>query len=187
MALIGKEIKPFKADAYHNGEFINVSDEDLKGKWNVIMFYPADFTSVCNSELEDLQSNYENLKSLGVQAYSVSTDSHFTHKALHDSSEEMGKIAYPMIGDPSHILSRNFDVLDEEAGHANRATFIIDPDGVIQGIEISAGNIGRDTDALINKIKAAQFVRENPNQACPAKWKPEDELEKPNLDLAGKI
>ena len=187
MSLIGTEVKPFKANAYHNGEFIEVTEEDLKDKWSVVAFYPADFTFVCPTELEDLQNNYETLKSLGVEIYSVSTDTHFTHKAWHDSSETIGKITYPMIGDPSHLISRNFEVLIEEDGQADRGTFIIDPDGIIQSVEINAGNIGRDADILVNKIKAAQYVRENPNEVCPAKWKEGGETLKPGLDLVGKI
>lgn len=187
MSLIGTEVKPFKAQAYHNGNFVEVTEADFKGKWSVVCFYPADFTFVCPTELEDLQDNYETLKSLGVEVYSVSTDTHFTHKAWHDSSETIKKITYVMIGDPSHTLSRNFDVLIEADGLADRGTFIIDPDGVIQTVEINAGNIGRDANALINKIKAAQYVRNNPGEVCPAKWKEGSQTLKPSLDLVGKI
>lgn len=187
MSLIGTEIKPFNANAYRNGEFVEVTNEDLKGKWSVVVFYPADFTFVCPTELEDLQNNYETLKSLGAEVYSVSTDTHFTHKAWHDTSEAIGKITYTMIGDPSHVISRNFDVLIEEAGQADRGTFIIDPDGIIQSIEINAGNIGRNADIIVSKIKAAQYVRENPNEVCPAKWQDGAETLKPGLDLVGKI
>ena len=187
MSLVGTTVLPFKANAYHNGKFIQVSDEDLKGKWSVVCFYPADFTFVCPTELEDLQNNYEALKALGAEVYSVSTDTHFTHKAWHDSSEAIGKITYIMIGDPSHAISRNFDVLIEEEGQADRGTFIIDPDGVIQSVEINAGNIGRDADILVSKIKAAQYVRNNPNEVCPAKWKEGATTLKPSLDLVGKI
>lgn len=187
MSLIGTEVKPFKAQAFHNGKFIEVTEADFKGKWSVVFFYPADFTFVCPTELEDLQNNYETLKSLGVEVYAVSTDTHYTHKAWHDSSETVGKITYVMIGDPSHTLSRNFDVLIEEEGVADRGTFIIDPDGVIQAVEINAGNIGRDANVLINKIKAAQYVRNNPDEVCPAKWKEGSATLKPSLDLVGKI
>ncbi|HCW05286.1 MAG TPA: peroxiredoxin [Clostridium sp.] len=187
MSLVGTEVKPFKASAYHNGEFIEVTEADFKGKWSVVCFYPADFTFVCPTELEDLQNNYAALKELGVEVYSVSTDTHFTHKAWHDSSETIGKITYVMIGDPSHVISRNFDVLIEEEGVADRGTFIIDPDGIIQSVEINAGNIGRDASALITKIKAAQYVRNNPGEVCPAKWKEGAATLKPSLDLVGKI
>jgi NADH-dependent peroxiredoxin subunit C len=187
MSLIGKEVQPFKAQAYHNGKFVEVTEADFKGKWSVVCFYPADFTFVCPTELEDLQNNYEELKKLGVEVYSVSTDTHFTHKAWHDSSEAIRKITYVMIGDPSHVLSRNFDVLIESDGLADRGTFIIDPDGVVQAVEINAGGIGRDASILVNKIKAAQYVRNNPGEVCPAKWKEGSATLKPSLDLVGKI
>ncbi len=187
MSLIGTEVKPFKAQAYHNGKFVEVTEADFKGKWSVLCFYPADFTFVCPTELEDLQNQYETLKELGVEVYSVSTDTHFTHKAWHDSSESIGKITYIMIGDPSHTLSRNFEVLIEAQGLADRGTFIIDPDGIVQAVEINAGGIGRDASTLINKIKAAQYVRNNPKEVCPAKWKEGSATLKPSLDLVGKI
>lgn len=187
MSLIGKEVIPFKAQAYQNGKFIEVSEENLKGNWNIICFYPADFTFVCPTELEDLQNSYDELKKLGTEVYSVSTDTHYTHKAWHDSSETINKITYAMIGDPSHALSRNFDVLIEEDGLADRGTFIIDPDGVIQSVEINAGSIGRDAEILVSKIKAAQYVRNNPGEVCPAKWKEGGKTLKPSLDLVGKI
>ncbi|KOP65430.1 alkyl hydroperoxide reductase subunit C [Paenibacillus solani] len=187
MALIGTEVLPFRASAFHNGDFIEVTEENFKGKWSVVCFYPADFTFVCPTELEDLQDQYATLKDLGVEVYSVSTDSHFVHKAWHDSSEAIGKVTYIMIGDPSHTISRNFDVLIEADGMANRATFIIDPDGIIQTVEITADGIGRDASTLIDKIKAAQYVRNHPGEVCPAKWKEGAETLKPSLDLVGKI
>ncbi|MBS4210227.1 alkyl hydroperoxide reductase subunit C [Bacillus sp. FJAT-50079] len=189
MSLIGKEIQPFAASAYHSGkgEFIDVTDENLKGQWSVVCFYPADFTFVCPTELGDLQDHYWTLKDLGVEVYSVSTDTHFTHKAWHDHSEAISKLEYIMIGDPSQKISRNFDVLDEETGLADRGTFIIDPDGVVQAVEINAGGIGRDASTLVGKIKAAQYVRNNPGEVCPAKWEEGSETLKPSLDLVGKI
>ena len=187
MALIGKEIATFNAKAFHKGEFIDVSSENFKGQWSVVCFYPADFTFVCPTELEDLQNEYATLKSLGVEVYSVSTDTHFTHKAWHDTSDTIGKIEYIMIGDPSHTISKAFDVLNEEDGLAERGTFIIDPDGIVQALEINAGGIGRDASTLVNKIKAAQYVRNNPGEVCPAKWQEGGETLKPSLDLVGKI
>ncbi|WP_088809285.1 MULTISPECIES: alkyl hydroperoxide reductase subunit C [Listeria] len=187
MSLIGKEIEEFTAKAFHQGEFIDVSSENFKGKWSVVCFYPADFTFVCPTELEDLQDQYKTLQDLDVEVYSVSTDTHFTHKAWHDSSDAIGKIEYIMIGDPSHTISNIFDVLDEEEGLANRGTFIIDPDGVVQAVEINADGIGRDASTLIDKIRAGQYVRNNPGEVCPAKWKEGAETLKPSLDLVGKI
>lgn len=187
MSLIGNTVLPFNAQAYHNGKFISVSDENFKGKWSVVCFYPADFTFVCPTELEDLQNQYKTLQDLGVEVYSVSTDTHFTHKAWHETSPAIGKIEYIMIGDPNHTISLNFDVLDEEEGLAQRGTFIIDPDGVVQAMEINAGGIGRDASTLINKIKAAQYVRKNPGEVCPAKWEEGSDTLKPSFDLVGKI
>ncbi|TFH85034.1 peroxiredoxin [Billgrantia azerbaijanica] len=187
MSLINTEVKPFTATAFHNGEFIDVSEESLKGKWSVFFFYPADFTFICPTELGDLADNYAEFQKLGVEIYSVSTDTHFTHKAWHDSSETVGKLQFPMLADPTLQISRNFEVLIEESGLAERGTFVIDPDGKIQIVEINAGNIGRNAEELLRKVKAAQYVRENPNEVCPAKWKEGEETLAPSLDLVGKI
>ncbi|MCK5873413.1 MAG: peroxiredoxin [Alcanivoracaceae bacterium] len=185
--LINTEVKPFKATAYHNGKFIDVSDADLKGKWSVVFFYPADFTFVCPTELGDLADNYAEFKKMGVEIYSVSTDTHFTHKAWHDTSDTIKKIQYPMIGDPTGLISRNFEVMIEEAGLAERGTFVIDPAGKIQIIEVNAGGIGRDASELLRKVKAAQYVAAHPGEVCPAKWKEGEATLAPSLDLVGKI
>jgi peroxiredoxin len=186
MSLIGKEMVEFTADAYQNGEFIQVSSEDLKGKWNIFCFYPADFSFVCPTELEDLQNQYDQLKELGVDVFSVSTDTHFVHKAWHDDSEAISTIKYAMIGDPAHVLSEGFQVLGED-GLAERGTFIVDPDGIIQTMEVNAGGIGRDASGLVDKVRAAQYVRSHPGEVCPAKWKEGEETLTPSLDLVGKI
>lgn len=187
MTSINSVVKPFNAQAYHQGEFIPVSDTDLRGKWSVVFFYPADFTFVCPTELGDLADNYAEFQRMGVEIYSVSTDTHFTHKAWHDSSETIGKIQYPMIGDPTGTITRNFGVMIEEAGLADRGTFVIDPEGKIQIIEINAGGIGRDASELLRKVKAAQYVAAHPGEVCPAKWKEGEATLAPSLDLVGKI
>ncbi len=187
MSLVGKEVESFQATAFHQGEFIDVSEESFKGHWSIVCFYPADFSFVCPTELEDLQNQYDELKKLDTEVYSVSTDTHFVHKAWHEASDAISKVEYIMIGDPSQQISRNFDVLREDEGLADRGTFIIDPDGVIQAAEINADGIGRDASTLINKIKAAQYVRENPDEVCPAKWEENAKTLKPSLDLVGKI
>ena len=186
-SLINTEIKPFKATAFHNGQFIDVSDADLKGKWSIVFFYPADFTFVCPTELGDLADSYEELQKMGVEVYSVSTDTHFTHKAWHDASDTIQKIKFPMVGDPTGAITRNFGVMIEEVGLAERGTFVIDPDGKIQIIEINAGGIGRDASELLRKVKAAQYVATHPGEVCPAKWQEGESTLAPSLDLVGKI
>jgi len=187
MSLINTDIKPFKAQAFKDGKFVTVTDSDLKGKWSVVFFYPADFTFVCPTELEDLADNYAEFQKLGVEIYSVSTDTHFAHKAWHDTSPAIKKIKYTMVGDPTLAISRNFDVLIEEAGLADRGTFVIDPSGKIQIVEITAGGIGRDALELLRKVKAAQYVASHPGEVCPAKWKEGEKTLAPSLDLVGKI
>jgi peroxiredoxin len=187
MSLIGSEIKPFKATAFHAGKFVEVTEATLKGKWSVFFFYPADFTFVCPTELEDLATNYAAFKAIGVEIYGVSTDTHFAHKAWHDTSPAIGKIEYPLVGDPTLTLSRNFDVLIEEAGLADRGTFVIDPDGKIQIVEINAGGVGRNALELLRKVKAAQYVAAHPGEVCPAKWEEGQKTLAPSLDLVGKI
>ena len=187
MSIIGKQLPEFTLDAFKKPELVKVSTADVLGKWSVFVFYPADFTFVCPTELGDMADKYSEFQKVGVEVYSVSTDTHFTHKAWHDTSEAIKKITYFMIGDPSHVLSRNFEVLIEDKGLADRGSFIIDPDGVVQALEINAGGIGRDASALFNKIKAAQYIRKNPNEVCPAKWHEGSATLKPSLDLVGKI
>jgi len=152
-----------------------------------VFFYPADFTFVCPTELGDLADHYDTFKSLGVEIYSVSTDTHFTHKAWHDTSETIGKIRFPMIGDPTGAITRNFGVMIEEAGLAERGTFVLDPQGRIQIVEINAGGIGRDASELLRKVQAAQYVASHPGEVCPAKWKEGAATLAPSLDLVGKI
>jgi peroxiredoxin (alkyl hydroperoxide reductase subunit C) len=187
MALINSEITPFTAKAYKSGEFVDVSDADLRGSWSVVFFYPADFTFVCPTELGDLADHYADLKALGVEVYAVSTDTHFTHKAWHDTSDTIAKIDYFMVGDPTTQISRNFEVLREGEGLADRGTFVIDPDGVIQVMEITCEGVGRNAAELVRKVKAAQYVRNHPGEVCPAKWEEGDDTLAPGLDLVGKI
>ena len=187
MSIINTEIKDFKATAFHNGKFVPVSAADLKGKWSIFFFYPADFTFVCPTELGDLADVYPEFQKLGVECYSVSTDTHFTHKAWHDTSYTIKKITYPMIGDPTGAITRNFDVMIEEEGLALRGTFVVNPEGVIKVAEIHDLGIGRDAKELLRKVQAAQYVATHPGEVCPAKWTPGDATLAPSLDLVGKI
>lgn len=186
MSLINTEIKPFQATAFKAGEFVDVSDADVKGKWAVFFFYPADFTFVCPTELGDMADKYEELQKMGVEVFGVSTDTHFVHKAWHDASETIGKIKYYMVGDPKGEITRNFDNM-REMGLADRGTFLVDPDGVIQYIEVTPEGVGRSATELVRKIKAAQYVRAHPGEVCPAKWEEGEKTLAPSLDLVGKI
>ena len=187
MALINTEIKPFSATAYKDGKFVDITDADVRGKWAVFFFYPADFTFVCPNELEDLADNYETFQKLGVEIFAVSTDTHFTHKAWHDTSPAIGKIKFYMVGDQAGTLTNNFDVMRPGVGLADRGTFVVDPDGVIQVMEITSEGVGRNAAELIRKIKAAQYVRNHPGEVCPAKWEEGEKTLAPSLDLVGKI
>jgi peroxiredoxin len=187
MSIINSTIKPFKAQAFHDGKFVEVSDQSIRGTWSVFVFYPADFTFVCPTELEDLADHYAEFQKLGVQVYGVSTDTHFAHKAWHDTSEAIKKVKYPLVGDPTATLARNFDVLIEEEGLALRGSFVIDPEGRVKLCEIHDNGIGRDAKELLRKVKAAQYVASHPGEVCPAKWQEGSKTLKPSLDLVGKI
>jgi peroxiredoxin (alkyl hydroperoxide reductase subunit C) len=186
-SLINSEIKPFTATAFKGGEFVDVSSDDLKGKWSVVFFYPADFTFVCPTELGDLADYYAELQGMGVEVYAVSTDTHFTHKAWHDASDTIKKIEYFMVGDPTGAISRNFDVMIEEEGLALRGTFVINPEGEIKVAEIHDLGIGRSAKELVRKVQAAQYVATHDGEVCPAAWTPGEETLAPSLDLVGKI
>lgn len=186
MSLIGKKVSEFSVQAYHNGAFKEVTHKDLEGKWNVFVFYPADFTFVCPTELEDLQNHYEAFKKEGAEVYSVSCDTHFVHKAWHDTSERIKKVEYPMLADPTGKLARDFEVMIEEEGLALRGSFIINPEGVIVAYEVHDNGIGREAGELLRKLQAAKFVAEH-GEVCPAKWKPGSDTIKPTIDLVGKL
>lgn len=187
MSLINTEIKPFKASAYQNGEFIEVTDATLKGKWSVLIFMPAAFTFNCPTEVEDAANNYAEFQKAGAEVYIVTTDTHFSHKVWHETSPAVGKAQFPLVGDPTHQLTRAFGVHIEEEGLALRGTFIINPEGVIKTLEIHDNAIARDVSESLRKLKAAQFVAANPGQVCPAKWKEGAQTIAPSLDLVGKI
>jgi peroxiredoxin len=185
--IINTQIEDFKVQAFHEGAFKTVTKNDLLGKWSIFFFYPADFTFVCPTELGDMADKYAEFKKLGVEVYSVSTDTHFSHKAWHDASETIKKIRFPMLADPTGHLSRAFGVHIEEEGLAYRGTFVVNPEGLIKIAEMHDNGIGRNADELLRKVQAAQFVSTHPGEVCPAKWKPGAETLKPGLNLVGKI
>lgn len=187
MPLINKEVADFSAQAYVNDEFKTITKADILGKWSVFFFYPADFTFVCPTELEDLQMKYAEFQKAGCEVYSVSCDTHFVHKAWHDNSESIGKITYPMLADPTQALARDFEVLIEDQGIAERGSFIVNPEGKIVVYEVNAGNVGRNAEELFRKLQASQFVAEHGDQVCPARWTPGAATLKPGIDLVGAL
>ena len=187
MSQIGREIGDFTVQAFQNDDFKTVTKADVLGHWSLFFFYPADFTFVCPTELEELAENYDAFKAEGAEIYSVSTDTHFVHKAWHDESERIKKVQYPMLADPAHVLARDFDVLIEADGIAERGAFIVDPEGKVQVYEVTAGGIGRNAKELLRLLQAAKFVAEHGDQVCPAKWQPGAETLKPSLDLVGQL
>lgn len=187
MIKINEQVPDFEVDAYHNNEIKKVKLSDYRGKWVVLVFYPADFTFVCPTELEDMQKYYEDFKKNNVEVMSISTDTAYVHKAWHDSSEAISKIEYPMFADPAGKVSRMFGVYLEDEGVALRGTFIIDPDGILKAMEVNNNDIGRNAAETLRKVEAAKFVGEHPGNVCPASWKPGDETLKPGIDLIGKI
>ena len=186
-SIINAQVPEFKVQAFQNGNFKTVSNEDIKGKGAIFFFYPADFTFVCPTELEDLQDKYEELKSMGVEVFSVSCDTHFVHKAWHDTSERIKKLQYTMLADPLAVLSRGFGVYKEDEGLSYRGTFLVNPEGQIKVAEVQDNSIGRNAEELLRKVAAAQFVASHEGEVCPAKWKQGKETLKPSIDLVGKL
>lgn len=186
-SIINAQMPQFEVDAFQVDKFIKVNSEDLKGKWSIFFFYPADFTFVCPTELVDIAEKYSEFKKLGVEIFSVSTDTHFTHKAWHDASESIRKIEYPMLADHCGHLSRAFGVMKEDEGLAYRGTFLVDPEGRIKIAEIQDNSIGRNADELLRKVEAAIFVATHDGEVCPAKWRQGSKTLVPTIDLVGKI
>lgn len=184
---IGETVPDFDLKLYHKDKIVESLLSEYRGKWVVLFFYPADFTFVCPTELEDLADHYAEFQKLNTEILAVSTDTVYTHKAWHDHSKAIAKVQFPMVADRTGELTQEFGVYIEEEGNARRGTFIIDPDGVLQAYEVNSNNIGRSATELLRKLQAAQFVREHGGEVCPANWKPGAETLKPGLDLVGKI
>ncbi len=187
MSLINTQVQPFKAQAFHNGKFVEITEANMQGKWSVVIFMPAAFTFNCPTEVEDAAENYAEFQKAGAEVYIVTTDTHFSHKVWHETSPAVGKAKFALVGDPTHTLTRNFDVHIEEAGLALRGTFVIDPNGIIKTMEVHDNAIARDVTETVRKLKAAQYVAAHPNEVCPAKWKDGEKTLAPSIDLVGKI
>jgi len=185
--LVGQELPDYEVEVFHNEEIKKIKLADYHGKWLILFFYPADFTFICPTELKEMAENYEEFKKLGAEVISVSTDTVFSHKAWHDSSEAIKPISFPMAADPTGKLCKQLGTYIEDEGLSLRGTFIVDPDGVIKAVEIHDNSIGRSAKELLRKVQAAKFVSEHSGLVCPASWQPGGETLKPGLDLVGKI
>lgn len=187
MSMINKEVADFSVQSFQKNEFKTVTKADILGKWSIFFFYPADFTFVCPTELEDLAGKYKDFKAADCEIYAVSCDSHFVHKAWHDTSERIKKIEYPMLADPTHALAEDFEVYIEADGMAERGSFIVNPEGKIVAYEVTSGSVGRNADELFRRLQASQFVAQHNGEVCPAKWQPGAATLKPSLDLVGQL
>jgi NADH-dependent peroxiredoxin subunit C len=186
-SMIGTQLPNLTIEAFHENQIKKINLKDYKGKWVILFFYPADFTFVCPTELEEMADLYEKFQSEGAEVLSVSTDTVFVHKAWYDNSPAIGKIKFPMLADPTGKLCRELGTYIEDEGLALRGTFIVDPDGIVKAYEIHDNNIGRSGEEALRKLQAAKFVREHGGEVCPAKWKPGGDTLKPGLDLVGKL
>ena len=187
MVKINEKILDFSLDAFFEDKIKKIKLSDYKGRWLILFFYPADFTFVCPTELEELAENYSEFKKLNAEVLSVSTDTAFVHKAWHDSSPAIRKVKFPMVADPTGKLCRGVGTYIEDEGLSLRGTFIVDPDGVLKTLEVHDNSIGRSAAELLRKLQSAKFVRENKGNVCPASWKPGKKTLKPGLKLIGKI
>lgn len=187
MVKINEQAPEFTTEAFHEEQIKEISLQDYKGKWVILFFYPADFSFVCPTELKELAENHSTFKKLNTEILSVSVDTVFVHKAWHDESDAIKNIKFPMIADPSHKICTSYGTLIDNEGLSLRATFIIDPKGVIKTFEFHDNSIGRNVSELIRKLEAAQFVEKNGGEVCPASWKPGAKTLTPGLDLVGKI
>lgn len=189
MSLINTQVQSFKAQAFKNGAFEEVTEKNLSnGKnWSVVFFMPAAFTFNCPTEIEDAAEHYAEFQKLGAELYAVTTDTHFSHKVWHETSDAVGKAKFYLVGDPTHRLTNNFGVHIPEEGLALRGTFVIDPSGTIKTMEVHSNEIARDMAETLRKLKAAKYTAEHPDEVCPAKWKEGEKTLKPSIDLVGKI
>ncbi|MEK0307326.1 redoxin domain-containing protein [Bifidobacterium favimelis] len=187
MTLLQHELTDFKTQAYQDNKTHEVTKQDLLGHWSLIFFYPADFTFVCPTELEDLADHYEDFKKAGCEIYSVSCDTEYVHKAWHEANDKIAKIDFPMLADPTATLAKDLDNYNEAAGQAERGDYIINPEGRVVAYEVTSSNVGRNAEEILRRVQASQFVYEHGDQVCPAKWEPGDETIEPSLDLVGQL
>jgi peroxiredoxin (alkyl hydroperoxide reductase subunit C) len=188
---VGQIVPDFEMEAYFpkKKDFGKISLQETRGskKWLVLFFYPADFTFVCPTELQDVANEYSTLQKLGCEVVSVSTDTKFSHLAWQTSEKLLEKVEYPMGADPTGKISRLFGVYDEATGLALRGTFMINPEGKLVASEINFYNVGRNAKELLRKMKANSYLVTHPDEACPARWEEGSKTLKPSAKIVGKI
>lgn len=185
--MINTTAPQFDAEALVDNTIKKISLKDYRGKWVILFFYPADFTFVCPTELGELAAKYKEFSAINTEILTISTDTVFVHKAWHDTSETIKQITFPMVADPTHEICKAYGTLIEKEGLSLRATYLIDPDGIVKAYEQHDNAIGRNSDELLRKVQMAQYVQANNGEVCPMNWKPGDKTLKPGLDLVGKI
>ncbi len=185
--IIGKRLPDLELEAFHRESIKKIRLSEYKGKWVVLIFYPADFTFVCPTELAAVAELYPQFQKEGAEVLSVSTDTVFVHKAWHDNSALIKGITFPMVADPTGRLCKALRTYLPKEGLSLRATVIADPDGIIKAMDIHDNSIGRSSDEILRKLQAAIFVRKNKTEVCPANWHPGGKTLKPGLDLVGKL
>ena len=188
---VGADVPDFKMETYEpsSGSFGEVSLADLKkeGKWTILVFYPADFTFVCPTELADLAEQNGDLEKLGAKVISVSTDTKFAHLAWKNTEKLMENVTYTMGADATGDISRLFGVYDEQTGLALRGTFIINPEGKLVSSEVNFYNVGRNAGELVRKMEANAYLKDHPAEACPARWEPGAKTLEPSEKLVGSV
>ncbi len=186
-SIVGKKAPDFTAKAFHQNKFKDVRLSALRGKWVILAFYPADFTFVCPTELSRFADSYKSFRDVGAEIMSVSTDTEFAHKAWWDNSTMIKKIQFPMLADPTGNICKSYGTYIENEGLSLRATFIIDPDGVVKSADIHDNSIGRSVKEVLRKLQAAIYVREHCGEVCPVEWETGQKTLKPGIGLVGKI
>ncbi len=188
---VGQRVPDFKITYYDpktkNFGSVNLYDILQEGKWVVLFFYPADYTFVCPTELADIGDKYNELTKMGVEVISVSTDTQYVHLAWTQAEPLLKNFKWRMGADTTGTISRLFGIYDENSGLCLRGSFIINPDGILVGSEVNHYPVGRDADELVRRIEAFQYIREHPDEACPAKWKPGKKTLKPGPDIVGRV
>ena len=165
-SLINTTVKPFAAEAFHNGKFVPVTDADLKGKWSVVVFYPADFTFVCPTELAGFAASNQAFLDRDCQLLTGSTDSEFVHHAWRTHHKDLNALPFPMLADVKRELTTALGILDKEEGVAQRATFLVDPNGIIRFVYVTDLSVGRNPQEVLRVLDALQT-----DELCPCNWK----------------